>query len=133
MLDRGQKAASALGSAQEPGRGPTAHPIGLEKGAPRAPNTCPKSRYLTCQVPSWHSRRYPGKGPPGWSCPPGKASHRVTPVPIHPCKRGMEIPVDGDPGVSLEEWAWERRDFSFSCMLYTFELTEVFTRVYQVL
>lgn len=41
--------------------------------------------------------------------------------------------MDGDPGVSLEEWAWERSDFSFSCTLYTFELTKVFTRVYQVL
>ena len=34
MPDSGRKAASALGSAQEPGRGPAAHPIGLGKGVP---------------------------------------------------------------------------------------------------
>ena len=34
MPDGGRKAASALGSAQEPARGPAAHPIGLGRGVP---------------------------------------------------------------------------------------------------
>ena len=36
-------------------------------------------------------------------------------------------------GSPLMSGPWERSDFSFSCTLYTFELTKVFTRVYQVL
>ena len=34
-------------------------------------------------------------------------------------------------GSPLMSGPWERSDFSFSCTLYTFELTKVFTRVYR--
>ena len=122
---RGQRCQTVAGRLPLPlvqprslGEVPLLIPSGWERGSPRAPNTCPKFSCLTCQVPSWHSRRYPGKGPPGWSCPPGKASHRVTPVPIHPCKRGMETPVDGDPGVPLKSGPG-RKGVSLSVVRYT--------------